>query len=507
MFAMVACLLIFYQYRAMLEYSLQGNSVWAKMVMRNTVLGSAVLILTYGCYVPKNWRRAALVAGPLALLPGATLLILCLRHPEAVGWLRRGSSSVVQLGIDTILLQIFAVGSVYGARTIYCLRRQVDEAKQVGQYVLGQRIGVGGMAEVYLAEHQLLKRPCAVKLIRPGADKSENMMQRFEREVRLTATLSHPNTIEIYDYGRTQDGTYYYVMEYLRGLSLADLVERHGSLPPERAVYLLRQVCQALSEAHAAGLIHRDIKPANIFAAKRGGMDDFAKLLDFGLVREVSGAQTPHLTGEGRIVGTPLYMSPQQALGGQEPDERNDIYSMGAVAYYLLTGRPPFDQRSGIGLIIAHSRDPVVRPSLISDGIPDDLELVVLRCLAKDPADRYPDAESLECALADCECADQWDQRRARRWWLDLEKTAGTAHHSRPAPYLIDQSVEHAAPLSLKPTFGSPRETSRYTERSTSSEVTISKPSRREPRRSQARQNRYAHAVNMPISLARCVNE
>jgi eukaryotic-like serine/threonine-protein kinase len=426
MFAMLACALVFYQYRALLEYSLQGNTIWAQMVMRNSVLGAAVLILTYGFYVPKSWRRAALVGGPLALVPSATLLVLCLRHPEAVGWLRRGSGSVAQVGIDTILLQLFAVASFYGAHTIYRLRRQVDEIRQLGQYVLGPRIGVGGMAEVFLAEHQLLKRPCAVKLIRPDIDKTGTMMQRFEREVRLTATLSHPNTVEIYDYGRTQDGTYYYVMEYLRGLSLAELVEQHGPLLPERAVYLLRQVCLALREAHAAGLIHRDIKPANIFAARRGGMDDFAKLLDFGLVREVAGAQTPHLTGEGRIVGTPMFMSPQQALGNQDLDERNDIYSLGAVAYYLLTGRPPFDQRSGIGLIIAHSRDPVIRPSLISDGIPEDLELVVLRCLAKDPADRFQDAESLEGALAECECADRWDHRKAARWWLDLDSTPGS---------------------------------------------------------------------------------
>ena len=171
------------------------------------------------------------------------------------------------------------------------------------------------MGEVYLAEHQLLKRPCALKLIRPGDATDPRALERFEREVRLTATLSHPNTVEIYDYGRTEDGTYYYVMEYLPGLSLAELVERHGPLPPARAVYLLRQVCQALREAHAAGLIHRDIKPSNIFAARRGGMDDVAKLLDFGLVRPAATTRAAHLSGEGQILGTPLFMSPEQATG------------------------------------------------------------------------------------------------------------------------------------------------------------------------------------------------
>ena len=315
-----------------------------------------------------------------------------------------------------MILVILAVGSAFGAHTISRLRRQVAEARQLGQYRLRRRIGGGGMGEVYLAEHQLLKRPCAVKLIRPDSATDPRALARFEREVRLTATLSHPNTVEIYDYGRTEDGTYYYVMEYLPGLSLAELVERHGPLPPGRAVYLLRQVCQALREAHAAGLIHRDIKPSNIFAARRGGMDDVAKLLDFGLVLPAATAVAPHLSEEGQILGTPLFMSPEQATGGRELDERSDIYSLGAVAYYLLTGRPPFDEGGGIGVMIAHARDPVVPPSRVRAGIPEDLERVVLRCLAKDPADRFPDAESLE-QLGECACAGDWDQDRAARWW------------------------------------------------------------------------------------------
>ena len=200
------------------------------------------------------------------------------------------------------------------------------------------------MGEVFLAEHELLKRPCAVKLIRPEVVLRAGTIDRFEREVRINATLSHPNTVEIFDYGRTEDGTYYYVMEYLPGMSLADLVERHGPLPPGRAVYLLRQVALALQEAHEAGLIHRDIKPSNIFAARRGGMDDVAKLLDFGLVRPAATASSPRTSDEGQILGTPLYMSPEQATNSRPLDARSDIYSLGAVAYYLLTGRPPFDE-------------------------------------------------------------------------------------------------------------------------------------------------------------------
>jgi serine/threonine-protein kinase len=394
----------------------------AQLTMKNVVILTSILILSYGLYVPKSWRRAAIVVGPLALLPFATLLVLYLRHPEAMGWLGRGwrkseMPRFVLYSFDVMLLTIVATGSTFGARTISLLRRQVAEARQLGQYHLRRRIGSGGMGEVYLAEHQLLKRPCALKMIRPDAVTGPRALERFEREVRLTATLSHPNTVEIYDYGRSEDGTYYYVMEYLPGLSLSDLVERYGPLPAARTVYLLRQVCRALREAHSAGLIHRDIKPSNIFAARRGGMDDVAKLLDFGLVRPAATDHSPHLSEEGQILGTPQFMSPEQATGGRELDERSDIYSLGAVAYYLLTGRPPFDEGGAIRILIAHARDPVVPPSRVLAGIPADLERVVLRCLAKNPGERFEDAEGLERALGECACDEDWDQDRAARWW------------------------------------------------------------------------------------------
>jgi eukaryotic-like serine/threonine-protein kinase len=422
MVGMVAIVFAIAQYQAMLGFSLSGDSTRAQLVMKNRVLVTAILILSYGIYVPKTWRRAALVVGPIAVLPFATLLVLYLTHPQGMAWLRRidihhGTTPLALFGFDALILLVLAAGSASGAHTISRLRRQVREARQLGQYRLTRLLGAGGMGEVYLAEHQLLKRPCAVKLIRPGVEASAKALERFEREVRLTATLSHPNTVEIYDYGRTEDGTYYYVMEYLPGLSLAELVDRHGPLPPGRAVYLLRQICEALSEAHAAGLIHRDIKPSNIFAARRGGRDDVAKLYDFGLVLPLTTNGAPHTSGEGRILGTPAFMSPEQATGDRELDGRSDIYSLGAVAYYLLTGRPPFDGQDGIGLLIAHARDPVTPPSRVRADIPQDLERVVMRCLAKDAADRFPDAELLEQALSECACEAEWDKERAARWW------------------------------------------------------------------------------------------
>jgi serine/threonine-protein kinase len=427
------------EYRVILGFSMRGDKMMAQLCFKNVVLLISVLILTYGLYVPKSWRRSAVVVGPLALLPFATLGLLAVRYPEAMKWLWDGwnysdTPRALLFTFDALILTILAAGSAYGARTISRLRRQVAEARQLGQYRLRRRIGTGGMGEVYLAEHQLLKRPCAVKLIRPGCADDPRALNRFEREVRLTAALSHPNTVDVYDYGRSDDGTYYYVMEYLDGLSLSELVERHGPLPPGRVVYLLRQVCEALAEAHAAGLVHRDIKPSNIFAARRGGVADVAKLLDFGLVLPAATPTASHLTAEGQVLGTPLYMSPEQAKEGRELDGRSDFYSLGAVAYYLLTGRPPFEAAGVIEVLVAHARDPVVPPSKVRSGLPGDLERVVLRCLAKNPADRFADAEALERALGECGCAGDWDRGRAARWWRDVDAGPRREPKSRPAP-------------------------------------------------------------------------
>ena len=422
MVGVLAARLAVVEYRLVLSFSLRDDPMMALFVIKNIVLLTAIIIPSYGLYVPKPWHRAAIVVGPLALLPFATLLVLVFRHPGAMSWLARGRGAgetprLFMFSFDALLLLLLAVSSTFGARANLLLRRQIARAKQLGQYRLDRLIGVGGMGEVYLAEHQLLKRPCALKLIRPDNLGDPKSLARFEREVRLTASLSHPNTVEIYDYGRTESGTYYYVMEYLPGLSLDDLVERHGRLPPGRVIYLLRQVCNALREAHAAGLVHRDIKPSNIFVSRRGGIDDVAKLLDFGLVLPMARAGTSHLSGERQVLGTPLFMSPEQATGVGEIDGRSDLYSLGAVAYYLLTGRPPFESEDGLRLLIAHARELVAPPSQLSDDVPRDLERVVMRCLEKDPADRFPNSESVEAALGGCDAVRDWDQAHAALWW------------------------------------------------------------------------------------------
>lgn len=373
-----------------------------------------MLIFTYAMFIPNTWRRAGLVLGIFAAAPVILASLLVTLDPVCAAADNANFSYLSQLALA---MGVAAVASALGVHTIGKLRREAFEAKQLGQYRLGERVGSGGMGEVFLAEHQLMKRPCAIKLIRPEKAGDPKASARFEREVRLTAKLSHWNSIHIFDYGRTDDGTFYYVMEFLPGLNLQDLVSRYGPLPPERAIYLLRQTCDALSEAHALGLMHRDIKPANIFAAERGGQYDVAKLLDFGLAKPLTDEASAHLTQEGTITGSPLFMSPEQATGDRVVDARSDIYSLGAVAYYVLTGRPPFEKSTAVQVLIAHAHQEPVPPSQLRPEVPHDLEQVVLRCLAKDPDERFQSAADLSTALNNCEAADRWTRETAAAWW------------------------------------------------------------------------------------------
>jgi eukaryotic-like serine/threonine-protein kinase len=390
-----------------------------------------LLIFTYAMFIPNTWRRAACVIGVMALAPVLLVVGLMLTYSE-VSAVMTGTALVQQV----LTMAVAAVAAVFGTHLINGLRREAFEAKQLGQYRLIEPLGTGGMGEVYLAEHRMLKRPCAIKLIRPEQAGNPKVLARFEREVQMTARLSHWNTVEIYDYGRTEDGAFFYVMEYLPGLNLDDLIERHGPLPAERVVHLLRQTCQALSEAHTTGLIHRDIKPGNVFVARRGGLYDVAKLLDFGLVKPVAELPSARLTQEGAVSGTPLFMSPEQSQGHGDLDARSDIYSLGAVAYTLLTGRPPFEGRSPMEVIVAHARDEVVPPSQRQPGVPVDLERIILRCLAKRPEDRFQDADSLEQALSECTAADQWTQSRAARWWQEHDQSMTTTREMSAAATL-----------------------------------------------------------------------
>jgi eukaryotic-like serine/threonine-protein kinase len=290
-------------------------------------------------------------------------------------------------------------------------------ARRFGQYVLEEKIGEGGMGAVYRARHALLRRPTAVKLVHPdkaGAD----TLARFEREVQLTASLTHPNTVHIYDYGRTPDGIFYYAMEYLDGVDLEELVRRFGPQDPSRVVHILAQVAGSLSEAHSIGLVHRDIKPANIVLCERGGVADTAKVVDFGLVKDVnSTAVSPSLSRVNAVIGTPLYMSPEALLAPNEIDARADLYALGAVGYYLLTGTTLFEGSSmiEIGALQLHGT-PVRLSERLGRALPPDLEALILACVAKKADERPASACALREALEACNVP-RWTPTKAREWW------------------------------------------------------------------------------------------
>ena len=369
--------------------------VSAMMLASAKSVSWVLCMVGYGVLIPNTWRRCAAAIGLLALLGFVPELVVLVGNGVPAGAL------AVYLANKGLWLGLAAAIVIYGAHRLEVLGSQAAAARQLGQYRLEHRLDTGGMGEVYLAHHARLRRPCAIKLIRADRAHDQATLQRFEREVQTTAELTHPNTVQIYDYGHAEDGTFYYVMEYLPGLTLAQLVARHGPLEPARAVRLLRQVCGALAEAHAVGLTHRDIKPGNVMVCERGGQADVAKLLDFGLVRVERGTGAPGLTGEHSVAGTPDYMAPEQAAGLDHLDGRADIYALGAVAYFLLTGRPPFAGSVG-QVLAAHQYEPPAPLSKYRPDVPADLEAVVLRCLAKDPAARFPDARALDAALAAC---------------------------------------------------------------------------------------------------------
>jgi tRNA A-37 threonylcarbamoyl transferase component Bud32 len=290
------------------------------------------------------------------------------------------------------------------------------KAKQLGQYALDDKIGEGEFGAVYRAHHALMRRPVAVKLLHTEKLNLASSV-RFEREVQLTSRLSHPNTITVYDYGRTPEGIFYYAMEYLEGLTLNQLVKQYGAQPEGRAIAILRQVCGSLAEAHGIGLVHRDIKPANIFLTQRGGVADFVKVLDFGLVKSLD-AEGVELTMAEATLGTPLYMSPEAVEHPNAVDARSDLYSLGAVGYFLVTGQPLFDWLT-LGEVLMHQvKDlPMLPSERLGKPVSPDLEALLMRCLAKDPAARPANARELDEALSRCQHTGDWTRELAEEWW------------------------------------------------------------------------------------------
>jgi serine/threonine protein kinase len=339
-------------------------------------------------------------------------------------------------------------------RIVFDMGRALRDAKELGAYRLGERIGEGGMGEVWTAEHRLLARPAAIKLVRPDrlGDGASNALSRFAREARATAELRSPHTVELFDFGQTADGAFYYVMELLDGVDLQQLVERYGPMSAARTVHILRQCCLSLAEAHGAGMVHRDIKPANVFLCSLGGQHDFVKVLDFGLVKPAVAGAAPdgiprppgipapeppgarlasgsgsvpavasmdsNLTIANSAMGTPAYMAPEQALGAPV-DGRTDLYALGCVAYGLLTGRAVFEASSATAMMIEHVQREPLPPSRVSErSVPEALDSIVLSCLSKDPDERPASASALGHALASVAESHPWTEVDAATWWV-----------------------------------------------------------------------------------------
>ena len=306
------------------------------------------------------------------------------------------------------------------AGRVYGLTLDLSRAQRLGSYVLTEKLGQGGMGEVWRARHRMLARPAAIKLIRGSAAgpsvSSGTLLERFEREVQATAMLCSPHTIEVFDYGTREDGTFYYVMQLLDGIDLEELVQKHGPQPPERVVHILRQACHSLGEAHEAGLVHRDVKPANIYLCRYGREVDYVKVLDFGMVK--GGWGDKDLTQVGTFAGTPQYASPEMASGlVDQVDGRSDIYSLGVVAFRLLTGRPLFEGETAMQVLLKHVHDEPDPPSRYAPSTPPELDQLILDCLTKVPAERVASADELDARLEAIQRSYTWSTQRAREWW------------------------------------------------------------------------------------------
>ncbi|MGB0759151.1 MAG: serine/threonine-protein kinase [Rubripirellula sp.] len=389
----------------------------------------SLIIFIYGVFMPNRWQRAACVLLPMAAAPYlVTELTAYLVQEEYEKNIRELMYSDL-LGRPLSPPLIAACISIFAAHTIHGARTSAFQARRLAQYRLIDLIGEGGMGRVYKAEHLLLKRSCAIKLIQPDKNADARALRRFEREVRATAQLTHPHTVQVYDYGQTNEGIFFFAMELLPGMNLGELIKKTGPLPPDRSVHFLIQVSDALREAHEVGLIHRDIKPGNIFISERGGIRDYTKLLDFGVVREVK--VDPSLSQTAMMIaGTPSFMAPEQATHPEQTDARSDIYSLGMVGYYMLTGELPFKGKNPIQIMMAQVNQTPTPPSAIQTGIPADVEAIILKCLEKNPENRIPSAAQLRDDLLACKCSRDWTATLASQWWKEQQPTTSTAAES-----------------------------------------------------------------------------
>jgi eukaryotic-like serine/threonine-protein kinase len=390
----------------------------------------AVWMLLFNVVVP-TVPRYAVIAALLSVtsVPAMVLISISLFPPVVPP---DGLMVFLAFGFPYLLVVVMAY---VGARVVYNLGTEVTRARELGSYRLEERLGVGGMGEVWRASHRLLARPAAIKLIRssmPGnaAGISEDMRRRFEREAQVIAQLRSPHTVTLFDFGVAEEGSFYYAMELLEGVDTDALIKHFGPIPAERVVYILRQMCHSLSEADSCGLVHRDIKPANIFLCRYGEDYDFVKVLDFGIAKAAPATSSETRTGitiANVVHGTPSFIAPEQAVGAVDVDARADIYSTGCVAYWLLTGQLVFTADTAIGLLLAHAQTPPQPPSSRSEiPIPPALDALVLSCLAKDREERPKSARDLLQRLDAVPLQQSWTASRAREWWKQHLPTEAT---------------------------------------------------------------------------------
>ena len=385
-----------------------------------------VLILVFGVAVPMKPVQQ-LVSGVLSV---ATLVVWVLLSLVMVAIPVGLETAIEELTVAVLLSTVFpsllCVGIGYMAsRQIQQLSQRLDEARELGSYRLIEKLGSGGMGEVWLAQHEMLARPAAIKLLRnirsdPDDPRTTTLLERFEREVQATSQLRSPHTVEVYDYGFTSDGVFYYVMELLDGTDLEDLVAATGPQPAARVIEVLRQAAVSLAEAHSLGLVHRDVKPANVMICRIGLEEDFVKILDFGLVKADAASQEgPALTAEFSFAGTPAYAAPEVAKNGaKQATGQSDLYSLGCVGYWLLTGQQVFPGGTPIQILSKHISDPPPPPSQhLPAPLPSDLENLIMRCLEKDPTARPAGATGFLADLERCVVPETWNQTAARVWW------------------------------------------------------------------------------------------
>ena len=412
-------------YLAVGMFARQGDVVLTSVAIDQIPFSFFALMVMYGMFIPNTWQRALAVIFPMAMTPLLLSLYLWWVHP-VVHQVTANIQSMETFSYSVLILAVGLLFSVWGAHIINTLRLSAAKERELGRYLLQEKIGAGGMGEVWRAKHTLLARPAAIKMIQAGilsdanSEEMQTVKRRFQREAQATASLTSPHTVQLYDFGITDEGIFYYVMEYLEGLDLETLVERFGPVQPERTIWLLQQASQSLAEAHTQGLIHRDIKPSNLHVGRMGLRSDFVKVLDFGLVKRVQAGidGDTKLTREGSTTGTPAYMAPEMALGRSNVDERSDIYSFGCVAYWMLTGVPVFEGQTPMEVIVDHAKTPPVPPSQRTEfTIPESLEELIVSCLEKDPGKRPQSMAEISQLLATVEVDEPWTEQRALAWW------------------------------------------------------------------------------------------